>query len=156
MFLQTNPFTVGCSPAEENPFKPEWNLIILENLPQWFMLLSFSCRFTEDGCPHKKFFHTRYLMRMRLTPDCSKMLISTSSGYLLILHDLDLTQSLEVGSYRMLRARRTPLSSGKKKQNIFNVIISLSHSVFCVFPFFVFSFLDFSVCYFLSVKFIWI
>lgn len=68
-------------------------------------------RFTEDGCPHKKFFHTRYLMRMRLTPDCSKMLISTSSGYLLILHDLDLTQSLEVGSYRILRARRTPLSS---------------------------------------------
>ncbi|XP_010877653.2 DDB1- and CUL4-associated factor 10 isoform X1 [Esox lucius] len=68
-------------------------------------------RVTEDGCPHKKFFHTRYLMRMRLTPDCSKMLISTSSGYLLILHDLDLTQSLEVGSYRMLRARRTPLSS---------------------------------------------
>ncbi|KAG7277098.1 hypothetical protein CRUP_031311 [Coryphaenoides rupestris] len=48
-------------------------------------------------------------MRMRLTPDCSKMLISTSSGYLLILHQLDLTQSLEVGSYRMLRARRTPL-----------------------------------------------
>uniref|UniRef100_A0A673BY08 DDB1- and CUL4-associated factor 10 n=1 Tax=Sphaeramia orbicularis TaxID=375764 RepID=A0A673BY08_9TELE len=71
-------------------------------------------RFTEDGCPHKKFFHTRYLMRMRLTPDCSKMLISTSSGYLLILHDLDLTQSLEVGSYRMLRARRTPLSSASR------------------------------------------
>uniref|UniRef100_A0A8C1HBA7 DDB1- and CUL4-associated factor 10 n=1 Tax=Cyprinus carpio carpio TaxID=630221 RepID=A0A8C1HBA7_CYPCA len=68
-------------------------------------------RFTEDGCPHKKFFHTRYLMRMRLTPDCSKMLISTSSGYLLILHDLDLTQSLEVGSYRILRARRAPLST---------------------------------------------
>ncbi|TRY69620.1 hypothetical protein DNTS_032739 [Danionella cerebrum] len=68
-------------------------------------------RFTEDGCPHKKFFHTRYLMRMRLTPDCSKMLISTSSGYLLILHDLDLTQSLEVGSYRILRARRPPLST---------------------------------------------
>lgn len=67
-------------------------------------------RFTEDGCPHKKFFHTRYLMRMRLTPDCSKMLISTSSGYLLILHDLDLTQSLEVGSYRILRARRTTAS----------------------------------------------
>lgn len=59
-------------------------------------------------------------MRMRLTPDCSKMLISTSSGYLLILHDLDLTQSLEVGSYRMLRARRTPLSSGQitEKQRV--------------------------------------
>ncbi|XP_052007307.1 DDB1- and CUL4-associated factor 10-like isoform X2 [Xyrauchen texanus] len=69
-------------------------------------------RFTEEGCPHKKFFHTRYLMRMRLTPDCSKMLISTSSGYLLILHELDLTQSLEVSSYRILRARRAPLSTG--------------------------------------------
>ncbi|KAB0357755.1 hypothetical protein FD754_001911 [Muntiacus muntjak] len=66
---------------------------------------------TEDGCPHKKFFHTRFLMRMRLTPDCSKMLISTSSGYLLILHDLDLTKSLEVGSYPILRARRTTSSS---------------------------------------------
>ncbi|XP_008965992.2 DDB1- and CUL4-associated factor 10 isoform X5 [Pan paniscus] len=68
-------------------------------------------RYTEDGCPHKKFFHTRFLMRMRLTPDCSKMLISTSSGYLLILHDLDLTKSLEVGSYPILRARRTTSSS---------------------------------------------
>ncbi|NXV24324.1 DCA10 factor, partial [Cepphus grylle] len=68
-------------------------------------------RCTEDGCPHKKFFHTRFLMRMRLTPDCSKMLISTSSGYLLILHDLDLNKSLEVGSYPILRARRTTTSS---------------------------------------------
>lgn len=68
-------------------------------------------RCTEDGCPHKKFFHTRFLMRMRLTPDCSKMLISTSSGYLLILHELDLTKSLEVGSYPILRARRTTSSS---------------------------------------------
>uniref|UniRef100_A0A670KDE5 DDB1- and CUL4-associated factor 10 n=1 Tax=Podarcis muralis TaxID=64176 RepID=A0A670KDE5_PODMU len=68
-------------------------------------------RCTEDGCPHKKFFHTRFLMRMRLTPDCSKMLISTSSGYLLILHDLDLTKSLEVVSYPILRARRTTSNS---------------------------------------------
>uniref|UniRef100_H2ZXH7 DDB1- and CUL4-associated factor 10 n=1 Tax=Latimeria chalumnae TaxID=7897 RepID=H2ZXH7_LATCH len=68
-------------------------------------------RCTEDGCPYKKFFHTRFLMRMRLTPDCSKMLISTSSGYLLILHDLDLTKSLEVGSYPILRARRSTSSS---------------------------------------------
>ncbi|XP_051890737.1 DDB1- and CUL4-associated factor 10 [Pristis pectinata] len=68
-------------------------------------------RCTEDGCPHKKFFHTRYLMRMRLTPDCSKMLISTSSGYLLILHDLDLTQSLEVSTSRSLRGKRSASSA---------------------------------------------
>ncbi|XP_074133557.1 DDB1- and CUL4-associated factor 10-like [Sminthopsis crassicaudata] len=62
---------------------------------------------TEDGCPHKTFFHTRFLMRMRLTPDCSKMLISTSSGYLLIVHDLDFTKSLEVGRYPITRAGST-------------------------------------------------
>ncbi|KAL0606064.1 DDB1- and CUL4-associated factor 10 [Plecturocebus cupreus] len=78
-----------------------------ESLEPWRQKLQY----TEDGCPHKKFFHTRFLMRMRLTPDCSKMLISTSSGYLLILHDLDLTKSLEVGSYPILRARRTTSSS---------------------------------------------
>ncbi|XP_073518952.1 DDB1- and CUL4-associated factor 10 isoform X2 [Phyllobates terribilis] len=78
-------------------------------------------RCTEDGCPHKKFFHTRFLMRMRLTPDCSKMLISTSSGYLLILHDLDLTKSLEVGSYPILRARRTASTSDSRPS------ISLCH-----------------------------
>nr|XP_032801293.1 DDB1- and CUL4-associated factor 10-like [Petromyzon marinus] len=49
-------------------------------------------RCTETGCPHRTFFHTRYLMRMRLTPDCSRMLVSTSSGYLLTLHNLDLTR----------------------------------------------------------------
>ncbi|XP_060010783.1 DDB1- and CUL4-associated factor 10 isoform X2 [Lagenorhynchus albirostris] len=79
-------------------------------------------RCTEDGCPHKKFFHTRFLMRMRLTPDCSKMLISTSSGYLLILHDLDLTKSLEVGSYPILRARRTTSSSGISPRNSLEVL----------------------------------
>ncbi|KAM8965087.1 DDB1- and CUL4-associated factor 10-like [Sarcophilus harrisii] len=68
-------------------------------------------RCTEDGCPHKTFFHTRFLMRMRLTPDCSKMLISTSSGYLLILHDLDLAKSLDVGSYPIMRAGSTAWSS---------------------------------------------
>lgn len=82
----------------------------LTTAPPVLVLLS---RCTEDGCPHKKFFHTRFLMRMRLTPDCSKMLISTSSGYLLILHDLDLNKSLEVGSYPILRARRTTSSSGE-------------------------------------------
>uniref|UniRef100_UPI00358EAECE DDB1- and CUL4-associated factor 10 isoform X2 n=1 Tax=Myxine glutinosa TaxID=7769 RepID=UPI00358EAECE len=48
---------------------------------------------TEEGCPHRTFFHTNSLMRMRLTPDCSSMLISTSPGYLLVLYNLDLSQA---------------------------------------------------------------
>ncbi|KAL4641876.1 DDB1- and CUL4-associated factor 10 [Arapaima gigas] len=79
-------------------------------------------RFLEGGCPHKKFFHTRYLMRMRLTPDCSKMLISTYSGYLLILHDLDLTQSLEVGSYHHSRTQSLPVVRGKSFRPTLSVL----------------------------------
>ncbi|XP_072351277.1 DDB1- and CUL4-associated factor 10 isoform X2 [Scyliorhinus torazame] len=79
-------------------------------------------RCTEDGCPHKKFFHTRYLMRMRLTPDCSKMLISTSSGYLLILHDLDLTQSLEVSNHRSLRGKRSASNTAGFPRNSLEVL----------------------------------
>ncbi|XP_072439802.1 DDB1- and CUL4-associated factor 10 isoform X2 [Chiloscyllium punctatum] len=79
-------------------------------------------RCTEEGCPHKKFFHTRYLMRMRLTPDCSKMLISTSSGYLLILHDLDLTQSLEVSNYRSLRGKRSASNTAEFPRNSLEVL----------------------------------
>ncbi|XP_074133168.1 DDB1- and CUL4-associated factor 10-like isoform X2 [Sminthopsis crassicaudata] len=62
---------------------------------------------TEDGCPHKTFFHSRFLMRMRLAPDSSKMLISTCTGYLLIVHDLDLSESLDVGRYPIMRAGST-------------------------------------------------
>ena len=36
-------------------------------------------------------FFTNGLMRMRLTPDVSKMVISTLHGYLVVIHDLDLS-----------------------------------------------------------------
>ncbi|XP_074133322.1 DDB1- and CUL4-associated factor 10-like [Sminthopsis crassicaudata] len=68
-------------------------------------------RCTEDGCPHETFFYIRLLMRMRLTPNCSKMLLSTSTGYLLIVHDLDLAKSLEVGSVPLIPALSPPSSS---------------------------------------------
>uniref|UniRef100_A0A8C4PYZ1 DDB1- and CUL4-associated factor 10 n=1 Tax=Eptatretus burgeri TaxID=7764 RepID=A0A8C4PYZ1_EPTBU len=55
---------------------------------------------TEEGCPHRTFFHTHSLMRMRLTPDCSSMLISTSPGYLLVLYNLDLSQASIHGKFQ--------------------------------------------------------
>ncbi len=36
-------------------------------------------------------FYTNGLMRMRLTPDVRKMVISTLYGYLVVIHDLDLS-----------------------------------------------------------------
>ncbi|XP_074133172.1 DDB1- and CUL4-associated factor 10-like [Sminthopsis crassicaudata] len=68
-------------------------------------------RCTEDGCPHETFFYVRLLMRMRLTPDCSKMLISTSTGYLLIVHDLDFAKSLHFGRAPVIPALSPPSSS---------------------------------------------
>jgi len=49
-------------------------------------------KFTEgrsEGC-HNKVFNMSGLMRMRLSPDSDKMIISTSEGFLMVIHDVDL------------------------------------------------------------------
>lgn len=46
---------------------------------------------TEQGLIHQKVFHTSGLMRCRISPDGTKMVICTTGGYLLIFHNLDLT-----------------------------------------------------------------
>ncbi|CAH1258046.1 DCAF10 [Branchiostoma lanceolatum] len=52
-------------------------------------------RYMEDGCSHERVFHTHGLMRTRLTPDGSKMVMSTAMGYLIVIHDLDLSTMSE-------------------------------------------------------------
>jgi len=47
-------------------------------------------KYSETEAEFKKVFYTNGLMRMRLTRDCSKMVVSTMSGLLLIIHDLEL------------------------------------------------------------------
>ncbi|XP_015181790.1 PREDICTED: DDB1- and CUL4-associated factor 10 isoform X1 [Polistes dominula] len=47
--------------------------------------------FTENNFLYKRVFHTNGLMRTRLSPDASKMLICTTSGYLIIIHNLQLS-----------------------------------------------------------------
>ncbi|XP_076461224.1 DDB1- and CUL4-associated factor 10-like [Babylonia areolata] len=44
----------------------------------------------DEEC--KRLFHTEGLMRCKLTPDESKLVLSTSRGYLMVVHDLDLLQ----------------------------------------------------------------
>ena len=46
--------------------------------------------YREEGVTYKKIFSTNGLMRTRLTPDASKMIICTTGGYLIIIHNLDL------------------------------------------------------------------
>eukprot|EP00058_Branchiostoma_floridae_P018326 XP_002603815.1 hypothetical protein BRAFLDRAFT_86651 [Branchiostoma floridae] len=52
-------------------------------------------KYMEDGCSHERVFHTHGLMRTRLTPDGSKMVMSTAMGYLIVIHDLDLSTMSE-------------------------------------------------------------
>lgn len=47
--------------------------------------------YTEQGFIYQKVFHTSGLMRCRISPDSNKMVISTTGGYLIIVHNLDLT-----------------------------------------------------------------
>ncbi|XP_018785597.1 PREDICTED: DDB1- and CUL4-associated factor 10 homolog [Bactrocera latifrons] len=47
--------------------------------------------YTEQGLIYQKVFHTSGLMRCRITPDGSKLVLCTTGGYIMIIHDLDLT-----------------------------------------------------------------
>ncbi|KAL3192860.1 hypothetical protein MRX96_058382 [Rhipicephalus microplus] len=47
-------------------------------------------KFSENGVEFQRVFYTNGLMRMRLTPDSKKMVICTTGGYLMVIHDLNL------------------------------------------------------------------
>lgn len=57
---------------------------------------------TENNLLHNNVFKMNGLMRTKLTPDGSKMVICTTSGYIIIIHDLNLeTLSNDVKSFRV-------------------------------------------------------
>lgn len=65
-----------------------------------YVLSNYS--YTESGCIANRVFHTNGLMRTRLSPDASKMLICTTSGYIIIIHNLDLrTMSDELNGFKV-------------------------------------------------------
>lgn len=47
--------------------------------------------FRSEDCPFKKVISLTCLMRMRMTHDFTKMIICTVEGYIMVIHDLDLT-----------------------------------------------------------------
>ena len=47
-------------------------------------------KYSDTRPDFSKVFYTNGLMRMRPTPDSSKMVISTMNGYLVVIHDLAL------------------------------------------------------------------
>lgn len=59
--------------------------------------------YTEQGFIYQKVFHTSGLMRCRISPDANKLVISTTGGYLIIVHNLDLTTlANDLAGFRVL------------------------------------------------------
>lgn len=50
----------------------------------------FLFRYNESKSNYIELFNMKGLMRIRLTPDLSKLMICTTNGSILVIHDLDL------------------------------------------------------------------
>ncbi|KAK2709253.1 DDB1- and CUL4-associated factor 10-like [Artemia franciscana] len=81
--------------------------------------------YTNEGVSHSRVFHSNGLMRMRLTPDASKMVLCTTNGYLMIVHDLDLKQMAEdlagfkPNMYRLMQISQTPIPFAMTSSHLF-------------------------------------
>ncbi|XP_046545445.1 DDB1- and CUL4-associated factor 10 homolog [Haliotis rubra] len=65
--------------------------------------------YSTETTARKKVFYSNSLMRSKLTPDNSKLIITTAGGFLVIIHDLDLAKlsddlsGFEPNIYRMMQ-----------------------------------------------------
>ncbi|EFX74031.1 hypothetical protein DAPPUDRAFT_324775 [Daphnia pulex] len=81
--------------------------------------------YTEQGLMSQRVFHTKGLMRMRLTPGNSKMVLSTAGGYIMVIHNLDfatLNQDLagfKPNMYRLMQISQTPISLATDFSHLF-------------------------------------
>ncbi|XP_046341010.2 DDB1- and CUL4-associated factor 10-like [Haliotis rufescens] len=72
--------------------------------------------YSTETTTRKKVFYSNSLMRSKLTPDNSKLIITTAGGFLVIIHDLDLAKlsddlsGFEPNIYRLMQLN--PTSSG--------------------------------------------
>ncbi|XP_076759821.1 DDB1- and CUL4-associated factor 10 homolog [Xylocopa sonorina] len=82
--------------------------------------------FTENSILHTRVFHTNGLMRTRLSPDASKLLISTTSGYLIIIHNLKLSTlaqdlaGFRPNMYRLMQSSQTTISTVASFTHLFS------------------------------------
>ncbi|XP_020281706.1 DDB1- and CUL4-associated factor 10 [Pseudomyrmex gracilis] len=81
--------------------------------------------FTENSFVYTRVFHTNGLMRTRLTPDTSKMLICTTSGYLIVIHNLKLStlsqdlQGFKPNMYRLMQLSQTTIPVAARFTHLF-------------------------------------
>uniref|UniRef100_A0A1B6LSV5 Uncharacterized protein n=1 Tax=Graphocephala atropunctata TaxID=36148 RepID=A0A1B6LSV5_9HEMI len=82
--------------------------------------------YTEVGFLYKRVFHTNGLMRTRLNPDGSKMIICTTGGYLILIHDLDLKtlredlEGFKPNMYRLMQLSQTTIPVAASFTHLFS------------------------------------
>ncbi|XP_014218160.1 DDB1- and CUL4-associated factor 10 isoform X2 [Copidosoma floridanum] len=82
--------------------------------------------FTENSCLSTRVFQTNGLMRTRLTPDASKMLMCTTSGYLIIVHNLNLSTlsqdlaGFKPNMYRLMQLSQTSIPAAAVFTHLFS------------------------------------
>ena len=80
----------------------------------------------EGEDPAGRLFYTNGLMRMRVTQDCSKMVISTMNSYMIIVHDLDLDtltrdlHNFKPNMYRIMQISGKPLAAAVQHTKLFH------------------------------------
>ncbi|XP_023309359.2 DDB1- and CUL4-associated factor 10 homolog [Lucilia cuprina] len=81
---------------------------------------------TEQGLIYQKVFHTSGLMRCRIAPDCSKLVICSTGGYLMIIHNLDLTtlhkdlNGFRPSIYRLMQMGHQYIPQAAKFDHVFS------------------------------------
>ncbi|KAK7793791.1 hypothetical protein R5R35_013046 [Gryllus longicercus] len=84
-------------------------------------------QYSENECVRNRLLHFDGLTRMRLTPDSSKMVVSTNGGYLMIIHDLDLDtvetdfNGFRPNIYRLMQVCKKPIPIATAYTHLFSM-----------------------------------
>lgn len=83
--------------------------------------------YTEQGLIYQKVFHTSGLMRCRLTDDGTKMIICTTGGYIIVIHNLNLNtlhkdlNGFRPNIYRLMQLGRQYIPHAAKFDHVFSM-----------------------------------
>ena len=83
-------------------------------------------RYSEREEDFRCVFHTTGLMRTKMTPDATKLITATASGYLMVIHDLDLhtlahdLQGFKPHLYHRMQMSQSMLNQENLHSHVFN------------------------------------
>ncbi|GAB6023174.1 hypothetical protein CHUAL_007999 [Chamberlinius hualienensis] len=83
-------------------------------------------RYSKGDIPYKRVLHTQGLMRAKLSPDFSKLVMCTSHGCIMVIHDLNLQtlgtdlRYFQPTIYRLMQTTNAPIHLASKYNHLFS------------------------------------